>query len=96
MPPPRSPRHSRIRALGLPAAPLYALACGLSYSRLYLGVHYPSDVLAGALLGTAVASVRSRPAHAPIVSQTAARHPGAQSNGHAPQAFAAPREWGVP
>jgi len=42
--------------MGVPAAPLYALALSLSLSRLYLGVHYPSDLLAGALLGTAVAA----------------------------------------
>jgi membrane-associated phospholipid phosphatase len=46
--------YSRV---GLPAAPLYGLACGLALSRLYLGVHHPSDLLAGALLGTAVAAI---------------------------------------
>jgi decaprenylphosphoryl-5-phosphoribose phosphatase len=43
------------RRLGLPTVPLYALASALALSRLYLGVHYPSDLLAGALLGSAVA-----------------------------------------
>jgi membrane-associated phospholipid phosphatase len=37
--------------LGLPPHPLYILAGMLAASRLYLGVHYPSDIAAGALLG---------------------------------------------
>jgi len=46
--------------LGLPAAPLFALAAGLSLSRLYLGVHYPSDVVAGAVLGGLVGVLAAR------------------------------------
>jgi membrane-associated phospholipid phosphatase len=37
-----------------PPGPLYALATGLAVSRVYLGLHYPSDSLAGAVLGTLV------------------------------------------
>jgi membrane-associated phospholipid phosphatase len=38
----------------VPAAVLYSAAVLFGLSRPYLGVHYPSDVLAGAILGTAV------------------------------------------
>jgi undecaprenyl-diphosphatase len=31
------------------------LACAIAYSRLYVAVHYPLDVLGGAVLGAAVA-----------------------------------------
>ena len=42
-----------------PAWLLYGAAAAFAVSRPYLGVHYPSDVLAGAVLGTAIAELRS-------------------------------------
>jgi membrane-associated phospholipid phosphatase len=38
----------------LPRVPLYAAATLMALTRPYLGVHYPSDVVAGALFGRAV------------------------------------------
>jgi undecaprenyl-diphosphatase len=37
--------------MGLPSGPLHLLAAAYGWSRLYLGVHYPSDIVAGAVLG---------------------------------------------
>ncbi len=33
------------------------IACIVSFSRIYVGVHYPSDIVAGAILGIACASL---------------------------------------
>ena len=38
----------------LPGVPLYVVATLMALSRVYLGVHYPSDIAAGGLLGMLV------------------------------------------
>lgn len=39
------------------AVPLHALAAGVAYSRVHTGVHYPGDVVVGALVGTVTAQL---------------------------------------
>ena len=41
----------------VPRGPLLGAATGMAFSLLYLGVHYPSDIAAGAALGTAIGSL---------------------------------------
>ena len=48
---------ARALAACWPGVPLYATAVAMTLSRPYVGVHYPSDSLAGAVLGTAVAEL---------------------------------------
>jgi len=47
---------ARAYGLLLPPALLYGIAVPMALSRLFLGVHYPSDILAGAALGTLLGS----------------------------------------
>jgi membrane-associated phospholipid phosphatase len=48
---------ARVYAGLAPAAALYLAAGAFAVSRPYLGVHYPSDVVAGAVLGTVIAGI---------------------------------------
>jgi membrane-associated phospholipid phosphatase len=45
------------RVMPLAALPLHVLAATVGYSRVHTGVHYPGDVLAGAVLGAMIADL---------------------------------------
>jgi undecaprenyl-diphosphatase len=47
---------ARVMSEALHPAPLYAIAVAICLSRPYLGIHYPSDVMAGAALGSVIGS----------------------------------------
>jgi undecaprenyl-diphosphatase len=57
------------RTLPPAAVPLRGLAAAVAYSRVHTGVHYPGDVVAGALMGTALSQLAT---HA--LERRAARH----------------------
>jgi undecaprenyl-diphosphatase len=46
--------------LPLVAGPLHGLAAVVAYSRVHTGVHYPGDVVVGALLGTVIGQLTTR------------------------------------
>lgn len=59
-------------------APLFfLLAAAIAFSRVYVGVHYPGDVLAGAALGTAVGLAWVAALRLPRRSAEAPRQSGA-------------------
>jgi len=47
----------------LPWVPLRGAALTMTLSRLYLGVHYPSDIVVGVLLGATIGSMSKGPTH---------------------------------
>lgn len=76
-------------------ATLFAWAATVSYSRIYLGVHYPGDVLCGMAIGTVYALSAHFLLFAPLAKTTLIAHIKRRAtpstvNAPAPPGFAAP------
>ena len=77
------------RVLPVAGAPLHALAAAVGYSRVHTGVHYPGDVIAGALLGAMIADVtaaslsrRLAPGSPPVTERCGPRSRGRSRRDH--------------
>ena len=61
------------RVSSVASLPLHTLAALVGYSRVHAGVHYPSDVIVGALTGVTIAdltaSLMTRISHGPGQSE---------------------------
>jgi undecaprenyl-diphosphatase len=67
------------RVLPRDAVALQAFAAIVAYSRVHTGVHYPGDVIAGSLIGAAVAQVTSRPVRGAKLPSVGGRRPAGRS-----------------
>ena len=67
--------------------PLYALAAAICVGRPYLGMHYPSDVLAGAALGAILGRFAPLPSEPPYPPGPARESERASASGDHPPGF---------
>ncbi|MBV9418082.1 MAG: phosphatase PAP2 family protein [Solirubrobacterales bacterium] len=73
--------HGVARVLPSAGIPLYALAAVVGYSRVHTGVHYPGDVVAGALLGAMSADLTANQVERLLTSPPARRPRGRSTPG---------------
>ena len=61
------------RVMPLSSVPLHTLAAVVGYSRVHTGVHYPGDVIAGAVIGSVIADLSGETVDGAI-NRTSTKH----------------------